>query len=277
MTWPRRAKDAPPDAWTPETETFWKPFLADETPVVLAYQNRLFINFLAAGVTVRDYRTNEMSEFPQSKTLTDLQKLTGSSQLVENRNFVDFGSINSVFLLMRTVGRRQNRMFLKRSQDLDWTDIFNNNVIFIGQAAVQPRLSQILEGGDFVEMVGGIVNVHPKPGEQPFYPVENPGQNHGDKYALFSRFPGPQAGHYIVTLGAAHSELPWAITEYVTNPRSMHELMEHLKQPSGQIPEAFQLVLRVTEESQVPVRIRYVTHHLVAAPEYREKPAGSKK
>jgi hypothetical protein len=37
------------------------------------------------------------------------------------------------------------------------------------------------------------------------------------------------------------------------------------------------LVLRVTEESQVPVRIRYVTHHLVAAPEYREKPAGSKK
>ena len=57
MTWPRRAKDAPPDAWTPETETFWKPFLADETPVVLAYQNRLFINFLAAGVTVRDAPT----------------------------------------------------------------------------------------------------------------------------------------------------------------------------------------------------------------------------
>ena len=73
--------------------------------------------------------------------------------------------------LMRTVGRRQNRMFLKRSQDLDWTDIFNNNVIFIGQAGVQPKLSRIVQEGDFLEKVGGVVNVRPRPGEQAFYPV----------------------------------------------------------------------------------------------------------
>src|ERR1019366_7814397 len=54
---------------------------------------------------------------------------------------------------------------------------------------------------------------------------------------------------------AAHSELPWAITEYITEPRFMRELTEQLRQPSGQIPEAFQFVLRVTEQTQVPVRV----------------------
>jgi hypothetical protein len=277
LNWPRRTEVPQAGVWTPEMEAFWKPFLADDTPLMLAYESRLFINVPAIQLSVRDYRTNELSEVPNSPSLARLQKLVGSHEFGENRNYVDFGSINSVFLVMRTVGRHQNRIVLKNSQNVDWSDIFNNNVIFIGQASNQPRLRRIFEGGDFVETVGAVVNVHPKPGEQRLYPVEHPGKNDGDKYALLSRYPGPQPGHYIVTVGAAHSELPWAITEYVTNPRSVHELVEHLRQPSGQIPEAFQLVLRVTEQSQVPVRIRYVTHHVVAAPEYADKPAESKK
>jgi hypothetical protein len=52
--------------------------------------------------------------------------------------------------------------------------------------------------------------------------------------------------------------------------------MGHLKTPSGQIPEAFQLILRVTEQSQVPVRIGYVTHHVVAGPQFPDKLADSK-
>ncbi len=277
FTWPGRNKGLQADAWTPEMETFWKPFLSDDTPVLLAYQNRLFMNAVNAGLIVRDYRINDMTEVPFSESLRNLQRLTGAKELGENRNYVDFGSINAVFLLMRSVGRRQNRMFLKRSQDVDWTDIFNNNVIFLGDAANQPRLKRIFDGGDFIETVDGVVNVHPKLGEQPFYPVEHPGRNDGDKFALISRFPGPHPGHYIMTAGAAHSELPWAITEYLTDPRFVRELMGHLRQSSGQIPEAFQLVLRVTELSQVPVRIRYVTHHVVSAPEYPNKSAESKK
>ena len=258
-------------------EAFWKPLLADDTPLLMAYQSRLFVNSPTAQLIVRDYRANQMTDVPKSEPLTRLQKLTGSKEFIENRNYVDFGSINSVFLLMRTVGRRQIRMSLKRSQEMDWTDIFNNNVIFIGQAGVQPRLSQIFEAGDFIEKVSGVVNLHPKPGEQAFYPVEHPGQNDGEKYALLSRFPGPHRGHYILTVGAAHSELPWAITEYATNPRSVHELIQHLELPSGEIPEAFQVVLRVTEQSQVPVSIRYVTHHVVTGPEFPGKLADARK
>ncbi len=77
-------------------------------------------------------------------------------------------------------------------------------------------------------------------------------------------------------IGSAHSELPWALAEYITNPRSMRELMGHVKLPSGELPDAFQVILRVTLQSQVPVRTRYATHHLVKAPEFSNEPTQPK-
>ena len=78
-------------------------------------------------------------------------------------------------------------------------------------------------------------------------------------------------------LGSAHAELPWALAEYVTNPASMRELIGRLKLPSGDLPEAFQVVLRVNLQSQVPMRVRYATHHVVAPPEYNYEPPAQKK
>jgi hypothetical protein len=77
-------------------------------------------------------------------------------------------------------------------------------------------------------------------------------------------------------LGSAHSELPWALAEYITNPVSLRELLQHLRTPAGELPEAFQVVLQVTLESQVPVRVRYATHHVVAAPEFPYEPVPQK-
>jgi hypothetical protein len=265
---PRAARAPQAASWTPEMEAFWKPFLNDDTPLLLTYQTRLFLFAQPLDLVVRHWHTNDLSEVPASEPLMRLQKQMGIKEFTESRNYTDFGTVNSVFVLMQTVGQRQHRISLKGSKDLGWNDISNNNLIFIGQADVHPGLKRVLEAGDFVEEVQGIRNLHPKPGEQTLYPVAQMGSNDGDKYALLSRFPGPQRGRYVLILGAAHSELPWALSEYVTNPLTIHELVEHLRLPSGEIPDAFQLILRVTLQSQVPVRIRYATHHVVAAPEF---------
>lgn len=272
---PRAAKGVQAAAaiWTPEMEAFWKPFLTDDTPLMLSYQTRLFLFVQPLDLVVRHWNTNDMSEVPQSEPLMRLKKQMGIQQFTESRNYTDFGAVNSVFLLTQTVGPRQRRISLKGSKDLDWNDISNNNIIFIGQADMHPGLRRVLEAGDFVEEIDGIRNLHPKPGEQMLYPVAQMGSNDGDKYALLSRFPGPQRGRYVLILGASHSELPWALAEYVTNPLSVRELVEHLKLPSGEIPEAFQLILRVTLQSQVPVRVRYATHHVVHAPEFQPEAA----
>jgi len=268
------------DGWTPELQTFWKPFLADDTPLLFTYQSRFFLLSPPLELMVRSYRTNSMSEIPQSSALQQFQKQMGVESFVETRNYVDFGAVNSVFLLTRALGRRQNQISIKRSDDLDWTDIFNDNVIFVGGlASAAPRLKKLWEAGDFTEDATGVTNLRPKPGELKNYRVahlNSKGANDGDKYALLSRFPGPRPGHYIMLLGSAHSELPWALAEYVTNAVSMRELMQHLKTPSGELPEAFQVVLQVTLQSQVPVRVRYATHHVVAAPEFPYEPTPPK-
>ena len=268
------------EGWTPELEAFWKPFLADDAPLLLTYQSRLFLLAPPLELMVRNYRTNSMSDVPQSPALQEFQKQMGVANFVETRNYADFGAVNSVFLLMRTVGKRQAQISLKRSDDLDWTDIFNDNVIFVGGlAAAVPRLERVLESGDFVEDALAISNVRPKAGEPRNYPVahlNSKGANDGIKYALLSRFPGPRRGHYIMILGSAHSELPWALAEYITNPLSMRELMQHLKLPSGELPDAFQVVLKVTLQSQVPVRVEYATHHIVASPEFPYEPLSPK-
>ena len=274
---PRAARVPQAAIWTPEMEAFWKPFLADETPLLLTYQTRLFLFAQPLDLMVRYWHTNDLSEVPSSEPLMRLKKQMGIKEFTESRNYTDFGTVNSVFLLTQTVGSRQRRILLKGSKDLGWDDISNNNIIFIGQADVHPGLKRVLEAGDFVEEVQGIRNLHPKPGEQTLYPVAQMGANDGDKYALLSRFPGPQRGRYVLILGASHSELPWALAEYVTNPLTIRELVEHLKSPSGEIPEGFQLILRVTLQSQVPVRIRYATHHVVAAPEFPPDATARKK
>jgi len=222
-----------------------------------------------------------MSDVPRSPALMQFQKQMGAESLVETRNYVDFGTVYSVFLLTRTLGRRQNQISVKESRDLAWSDVFNNNIVFVGgMASADPRLRRVQEAGDFVEGAGGIVNLFPKAGEQRRYSIAHPsrtGSNDGDKYAVLSRFPGPQHGRYVILLGSAQSELPWALAEYITNPISMREMMQHIRLPSGELPEAFQVVLRVTLQSQVPVRIAYVTHHIVKAPEYTYEPAGQAK
>lgn len=266
--------------WTSEMEAFWKPFLSTDTPLMLTYNSRLFLLAPPLDLMVRNWQTNEMSEVPNSPPLMLFQKRMAPERFVETRNYVDFGAMYSVFLLMRTVGRRQNQISLKSSNDLDWTDVFNDNIVFVGGlAGADPRLRKLQDAGDFVETAEGITNLHPKPGEQAFYPVAHlsqAGSNYGDKYALLSRFPGPQRGRCVMLIGSAHSELPWALAKYITNPRSMRELMGHVKLPSGELPDAFQVILRVTLQSQVPVRTRYATHHLVKAPEFSNEPTQPK-
>ena len=267
----RPSRPAPQNArWSPALEAFWKPYLDEQTPVLLSYDARLFLFAQPLDLILRHWNTNEMKDIPSSEPLSRLQKQMGVKSFVESRNYTDFGTVNTVFLLTQTIGPRQPRISLKRSKDLGWDDISNNNLIFVGNADIHPGLRRVLEAGDFIEEVPAIRNKHPRPGELALYPVAQMGSNDTDKYALLSRFPGPQRGRYILILGAAHSELPWALSEYITNPISAKELVDHLRQPSGEIPEAFQVILRVTLQSQVPVRVTYATHHVISAPEFRE-------
>jgi hypothetical protein len=248
---------------TPEMEALWKPFLDSSVPLIVSFEIRLFFYAPPTGLVVRDYLTNQASDLAKSKPLLEFQRRMGVEQMQERFDYADSGAVHASFL----IGRLLNRdIGLKHSSALGWEDILNSNVIFIGKPNLNPTIRYTLQGEDFVgtEAGGDIRNLHPRPGEPEMYTGATT-HGEGEKYALITVRPGPQPGRHMMILSGAGAELMWALAEAVTNPARVREIMRHVLLPSGEAPAAFQVVISATFESNVPIRIHYVTHRVSKA------------
>jgi hypothetical protein len=271
---PRFARATPPAAPdtsaaellpTAELRALWGPLLESEGPLLIAFEVRLFFYAPSASLVVRDYLANDVADAAQSEPLKEFQRRMGAAELRETRDYADFGSVHAAFLLGRLLSPSRRDVALKHSPSLDWQDVWNSNLVFIGKGLLSPIIRSLLTGKDFwVNEAGAVQNARPLPGEAAEY---SGGHRHGEgeKYALVTRLRGPQAGRYLLVLSGAAAELMWALAESVTNPVHVAELMSHLRGPSGEYPEEFQIVIRASFRSNVPVEIRYVTHHVLSA------------
>ena len=224
-----------------DLSTFWSPFLDSRVPLILSYETRP----VGKATGNQSGETEQIPEF------------------AEARDFADAGSIHAVFLLTQMFAGRQRPIALKRAGSLAWDDIWSSNVIFIGRPNLRPGMKYDLGTGDFAEAGDRIRNLRPGPGEAAEY-LTNGTRGAGEKYAIITREPGPQTGHSILILEGAGSEYGWALAEYITNPADVRELLSRLRASSGgKLPEAFQMLIRATFDSNVPVRIQYVTHHIL--------------
>jgi hypothetical protein len=252
-------------ATTHETELLWKPFLDPHTPLLLSFEIRLFLYAPATGLVVRDFQTNQKEEIAGSKALTAFRERMGADELIETRDYADVGAVQAAFLLGRTLNRDVS---LKYSSALGWEDIWNSNVIFVGKSTVNPAIRRVLRDADldFVDSEYGaaVKNGHPRPGEAAEYPNAAT-HGSGKKYGVVSVLPGPQAGHHMMLLTGAGAELMWALAQSVTDPARVKEIVSHVLTPSGELPAAFQVLIEATFESNVPISIRYVTHHVYGA------------
>jgi hypothetical protein len=185
-----------------------------------------------------------------------------AGELLETSDYSDFGAVHAAFLLGRRLGPQHNEIGLKHSGSLGWEDLWNSNVIFIGKPNLNPTIRYALKGGDFADDELGVIrNLHPLPGETAEY---RSARTHGSgvKYAVVTVLPGPQSGHHVMVLSGAGAEFLWALAECVTDPAHVKELVSHLRLPSGELPAAFQVVIQATFESNVPIKVRYVTHRV---------------
>jgi hypothetical protein len=254
-------------ALSPELSALWKPFLDDKTPLIISFQARLSFFSPSTGLVVRDYRTNEPAELHESKPLQLFQKRMGETEMRETYDYTDAGAVNAVFLLGRFFAQQRRAVNLKRSESLGLEDIRSNDIIILGKPALNSSIQYLLIGSDFVDDQDGNVirNLHPVRAELPTY---SNASTHGDgtKYALITVLPGPQPGHSIMVLDGSGSELYWALAAAITDPEYAKEIAQHLRLPSGQCPEAYQVVIRADFKSYVPVKIQYVVHHVLKEP-----------
>ncbi len=265
--WPEPAPAANPlaaRASTPEMEALWKPFLDRNTPLLISFEIRLFFYAPATGLVVRDWQTNEKEAVPRSKPLAAFRERMGADQLIDTYDYADVGAIQAAFLLGHLLNREVG---LKYSSALGWEDIWNSNVVFVGKSSVNPAIRRVLQDAqlDFVDTPFGaaVRNLHPAPGEAAEYPNATT-HGSGKKYGVVSVLPGPQPGRHMMILTGAGAELMWALAQSVTDPIRVREIMSHVA-PSGGRPAAFQVLIEATFESNVPINVRYVTHHVYPA------------
>jgi hypothetical protein len=254
-----------PRAKTHEMQALWRPFLGGNTPLLISFEIRLFLYAPPTGLVVRDYRTNQAADVPQSKTLAEFRARMAVDQFIETYDYADVGAVQAAFLLGRLL---EHEAGLKYASALGWEDVWNSNVVFFGKSNTNPIIRRALGNADldFVDSESGtaVLNRRPASGEAAQYPNAAT-HGAGKKYGVISVLPGPQPGHHLMLLTGAGAELMWALAQSVTDPARVKEIMSHVLSPSGDRPAAFQILIEATFESNVPISIRYVTHHVYPA------------
>lgn len=252
------------EAWTPELEQLWQPFLESKRATMVCLGTPLFVRFPNFGF-FRDPKTNEWQEVERSERMAAARKALGSKDLLPSYNFTGAGEASAAFLLGRLLATRKREMLITRSSILSWQQVADENVIFLGPPKFNLQLQTAALTQDIVVEPEGVRNRNPRAGEPGFLEDRiQPGRtSEGETHALITRTAGPSgAGELLVIAGNASADT-LAAAEWLTQPWHARELVGKLRNGSGEMPRHFQVVLKVAFKQGIPVQSSYVYHRVL--------------
>ena len=184
-------------------------------------------------------------------------------------HYTGVGEVLGIHELDHVFAILKHGLRVKRGRLLSLDDAKHNNLIFLGSPSENLSLREIPSTQDFVfkwiNTSGrrndlGIVNTHPKPGEQKeFYAsaklplIED--------YSLVAVVPGVSPGLWVMLLAGITTIGTQAAAEYVCRPSSIDDLLLRLNGNSSSDVVPFEAVLRVKVSQGVPVQSQLVALH----------------
>jgi hypothetical protein len=260
------------DTWSPELEALWGPFLQSKRSLLVCLGTPLFVRFPGLGF-FRDPKTNHWQEIQKSERVQSIRQALGVQELLPSYAFTGAGEASAAFLLARLLSTRKRDLKLTRSSILSWQQVADNDLVFVGPPKFNLQLQETALERDIVVEADGIRNRKPQPGEPEFLADRIlPGQtNEGETHALITRAPAPSGvGEFLAIAGNASSDT-FAAAEWLTQQWRVRQLVARLRNPSGQVPKYFQVVLKVEFKQGIPVQSSYVLHHVLADPTQRPR------
>lgn len=252
------------EAWTPELEALWQPFLESKRATMVCLGTPLFVRFPNFGF-FRDPKANEWQDIEKSERITATRNAFGNKEILPSYAFTGAGEASAAFLVGRLLATRKREMQITRSSILSWQQIADEDVIFLGPPKFNLQLDSAALTHDIVVESGGIRNRKPSGSEPAFLEDRiQPGRtSEGETHALITRTAGPSgAGQLLVIAGNASADT-LAAAEWLTQPWRARELAARLRNPAGQIPRHFQAVIKVEFKQGIPVQSSYVYHHVL--------------
>jgi hypothetical protein len=254
----------------------WQPYLQGDRPILIVFGTPLFTHF--SGAFLRDPKLNQWEEAENSDRMRKVQKAIGSPFAHPSHTFTGIGEAQGIFLLSRLLLGQKRHTLLKRSVAVTWDEIASHNVIFLGPPKFNLHSKELPFEPEFAIEKGWVRNLRPANGEPPRYiAVRTPSHSAIlEDHALISSFPGLHGRGRIVILASSSTEGTGAAADYITGPQYAHELVEKMRDPSGKLPEAYQVVIHVRFKEQAPVQMAYVTHRALHLPGRPPVPARGK-
>ncbi|MGA2270689.1 MAG: hypothetical protein ABSH44_19625 [Bryobacteraceae bacterium] len=226
-------------------QAFWKPFFDSAQEPIVVFSNHRFTGTSATGL----HYFREGIDSPAD--LNDTYSGTGTVMAVHQ--------LTQLFLLS---GRS---LKLKRAELMTWDDAQNANVIFLGSPESNtpmrevPALDQFAFKSSRAEPrlgVGGIINLHPQPGEEQIY--FSSGRPYTSDYAVIAGLPGLKPGHRTLILAGTTTYGVQAAVDFTCRADLAGDLLLRLRaQGRGRLPD-FEALLEVKISGGVPVHTRLV-------------------
>lgn len=232
---------------------FWQPFLDSPDPPLVVYSNAAFVGRPETGLRYFNPATDAGQPI--------LDHYTGVGEVIA------IHEIDRVFVAFR------HDIRVKRGRLLTWDDAKAGNLIFIGSPSENLSLRELPGPREFVFKVMDstvrkgdlcIVNVHPRPNEEPVYVASGTVPVNVD-YAVIGLIPGLSANRWVLVLAGTTTLGTQAAVEFVCRPKSVEEMLARSGAPAGAPVTPFEAVVRTRISGGVPVQSDLVALHSQAA------------
>jgi len=246
--------------WSPEVAALWAPFVNSGRPLLIAIGTPIFAELPGLGY-FRDQSVNSFEDIPKSPALATVQKALHLATPLPSADFGTVGGVNSAFVLGRILAPRKANVSTVSGNDLSWTQVSENNVIFIGSPRFfKLHLTSMPVNAELVLEPGvGIRNVKPR-GQEPAFFADERTRVTGLSYALVSVTPGPLGNTDVMSFSTRIGAGITGAVAWFTEPVSARYLLAKLRGSSGKIPRYYQVLLKIRFQDSVPLETSYVLH-----------------
>ncbi len=227
-------------------ERFWSPFMAGNSSLVI-YSNAVFVGDSKNGMRY----ASPMTELSQPLPPNYVDDYTG------------IGELQSVYDLTHLFDLHHSTFILKRSLLVTWDQAASATLIFLGSVAENPSLRVITTTPDFTITAGGgssgIINHHPRPGEQALY--ERPDYPLTVDYAILAFLPGLQPGKKMLVFSGLTTLGTEAAVEFACHEDTLRILLGRVAGKDGNV-RPFEALLETTIVGGVPLKTRLIAVHV---------------
>jgi hypothetical protein len=259
----RSAQDASAALWSSDLAELWRPFLNTRRPLVIAVGNPLFLQFENKAL-YRDLSIEKPDDLLKSPQFSAVSKALGSRESRPVHYYAAVGDVIAMFRLGQRLGPRHPGMSVVRSSQLQWQQLADANVLFLGPPRFfVDKLGSLPVALEITESADGFLVVHPRSGEPSLFKFRDPPgffAEDGEACVLITRTAGPVGNTDVMTFASNSTFGRVGAIDAFTDTGFTKTLVARMRDASGHIPQYFQVLLKVKYKGGVPTETSYLLH-----------------